>query len=156
MTPNVTAATEAMQTAMTQLQQSMDQVVKATQDQVDQVNHKLIAATNEATALNRANIDALVESSRVVTGGVEQASRRVGDLTQSLVERSLTVGQALMGAKEPTDVVELQRSLVTDSANAIYAEMVGLSRLSLETLQAAVQPINGRMNALMAAAQKAA
>jgi len=157
MTPNMNAATEAMQSAMAQIQQSMDNVAKATQDQVDQVNHQLIAAANEATALNRANIDALMESTRVVSGGVEQAGRRVGDLTQSLVERSLTVGQALMGAKQPNDVVELQRSLVADSANAVYAEMICLSRLSLDTFKAAVQPLNSRMTAVMTAmAPKAA
>lgn len=152
MTPNMTAATETMQNAMAQIKQSMDTAMKATQEQVDQVNHQLVAAVNEATALNRANIDALLDSSRVVTSGVEQASRRVGDLTQSFMERSLTVGQALMEAREPTDVVALQRSLVTDSANALYAEMVGLSQLSAETFRAAVQPLSNRMNALMAAA----
>jgi phasin family protein len=111
---------------------------------------------DEVAAQGKANADAVLQATSVVAKGFEEMSRAWMGLAQRQMEANLAGVQAVMGARNMQDAVELQASWLKGNVDTLMSEGVKLSEMAVDVGTKAWEPLNGRLNATTAAAARTA
>lgn len=157
-TPKVAAAvapaTEAAETIQTNAQAAPDTAVKNVEqamayakEQVDKMGKQVFQAYDDVAGQYKANVDALMQSSTVVTKGFETLSRAMMAYTQAQYEQGVTAAKAMMAVKTMRELVDLQTEYARTSFDAMVAEATKVSEISVKVASEAVEPISARINA---------
>jgi hypothetical protein len=102
------------------------------------------------TEMTRGNVDALIESSRVASGGMQAIAQDVAEYSKHTLERTATAAKALSQAKTAPELMQLQSEFAQAEFNNAITEMTKLSQDMFKTMTAIFEPLQARA---MAAAQ---
>lgn len=101
-------------------------------------------------AMGKDNVDAVVESSKILSKGLEDLTRAWFDLAQNSVEQSVALSQAFLQVKSIKDVTELQNDLAKKNFDQFVAEGTKLSEMSIKVANDAAAPLTARVNEVVA------
>ena len=141
------AAAETVKNTVEQAANATKQTAAAGNEALKQGMDKSINAMTELNAINKANVEAMVESATVAARGAAAISTQSFAFSKSSWEKGVSAAQALAGARSIQEVIELQTSFAKTSMEAYLAEVTKLT----DTMQASVKdtfkPINERVTA---------
>lgn len=110
------------------------------------MNASVMGNLEDFQSMGKDNVDAMVQSSKILTKGMEDLTRAFFDLAQNSVEQSVAVSQAMLKAKTLKEVADMQNDLVKKSFDQFVAEGTKLSELSVKVANDAAEPLTSRMN----------
>ena len=146
-----TQSTAALITAQT------DQAIKQAKANVEQMAVKSreaieqnLKTVNLVTEMTRGNVDALLESSRVASGGLQSIAQEVAGYSKRALERTASAAHGLTQAKTAPELFQLQNEFARAEFNAAIAEVAKLSEAMFKTITAVFEPLQKQA---MAAAQ---
>ncbi|MEO5640439.1 MAG: phasin family protein [Sphingomicrobium sp.] len=92
----------------------------------------------------KANMEAVVEASRIATAGARDLGQEVVASTKSSVEHATAAVKSLTEAKSPTEFFQLQSQLLRASFDRMVAEGSKLTEQMVKLTGEAVQPLSSR------------
>jgi phasin family protein len=95
----------------------------------------------------KANADAMVDSLTIAGKGFEAINTEMSGLAKTSLENGVATAQALAGAKNLQEMVELQSNYAKTAMENYLAGLTTLTSMSTSLLQNAVKPINDRAQA---------
>ena len=137
-----------------QAAKTFEQTASAAKEQAEKLSAQLLKLSAELQALNKGNVEALVESSTIASQGAEDLSREIIAYAQARLDQSLTTGKALLTAKSLKEVIDLQTDYVKSSFDAFTSEAGRLQELTTRVTSAALAPLNARVNATVVTLSK--
>lgn len=130
-----------------QAAKTFEQTASAAKEQVEKLSAQLLKLSAELQALNKGNVEALIQSGTIASQGAEDLSREVVAYAQASFDKSVTTGKALLTAKSLKEVIDLQTDYVKSSFDAFTAEASRIQDLTTRVTSAAFAPLNARLNA---------
>lgn len=137
----VEAVVEAGTVAATK---NYDQAVAMTKDQVAKTSKAVFEGYGDIADLGQQNVDALVKSGTICAQGVETLGQEVMDFARTSIEGNVSAAQAIMGAKNLNEVVDLQSQLTRRNFDQAVAEYSKLTEMSVKLANDAFAPIQAR------------
>lgn len=110
------------------------------------MNASVMGNLEDIQAIGKDNVEAFVQSSKILTKGMEDLTKAFFDLAQNSMEQSVSASQAMMKAKSLKEVTELQNDLAKKSFDQFVAEGTKLSELSIKVANDAAEPLTSRVN----------
>ena len=101
----------------------------------------------ELAGLARANVEALVEASRVATEGARSIGQDVAATQRDSVEQAADAIRSLAEAKSPTEYLQLQSDFARSSFDRAVAESSKLTESLVKLAGEAFQPLSNRATA---------
>ncbi|MDI7774213.1 TIGR01841 family phasin [Asticcacaulis sp. EMRT-3] len=108
---------------------------------------KTLGALNEASALSKSNVEAVVESMTAATKGAETVGAQALAYSKKSWDDAVAAAKTLSGAKSAQEVIELQSKFAKSSMEAYVAEMNAISQTLSASFKDTFKPINARMTA---------
>ena len=137
-----------------QASKHFEQTVAATKEQVEKLSSQLLKISAELQALNKANVEALIQSGSIATQGAEELTREVTAYAQASFDKSVTTGKALLTAKSLKEVVDLQSDYVKASFDSFVAESSRLQDLGTRIATEALTPLKDRVSVTVSTLSK--
>jgi hypothetical protein len=136
------AGTAAMMTAQTEQAITM---AKASFEQVANKSREAMAqnlkTVDVITEMTRGNFDALLESSRVASGGFQVIAQDVAAFSKHSMERTAAAAKSLSQAKTAPELMQLQGEFARAEFGTAIAEMTKLSQAMFTTMTAVFEPL---------------
>ncbi|MEI8393236.1 MAG: phasin family protein [Rhodospirillaceae bacterium] len=145
MNEQIAATTKIVEEVVSRSQQALEELVKASRAQAEKAGNTAKANFEEVKALNEKNLAALVESTRIVARGLEEASQAVVNFSQKNSEASLAALKKLATAGTVVEAAEIQQSFAKESVTALVGEAERMSALVSTTAREALAPLNERV-----------
>ncbi|HLW26133.1 MAG TPA: phasin family protein [Kiloniellales bacterium] len=123
-----------------------EQAIAMTQEQVEKTSSTLFRNYNELTAVNQANIEALMAASNSFAKGFEAISKELLAYTQANMEQSMVASKKLLGAKSAQEFADLQSEYARVQIDQVLSGSAKLTELSLQVANEAFQPLQSRMH----------
>ncbi|RED53909.1 phasin family protein [Aestuariispira insulae] len=136
--------------------ETVAKAVAVTKEQVEKASDATLKGYDDFAALNKENMNAIVESANVFSKGFEELGKAYFAFAQTAVESSVEASKSLMAAKTVTEVVDLQVDMVRNNVDAVVAEGTKLSEMSFKLANETIQPLQDRFNANIEKALKPA
>lgn len=124
-----------------------EQMIAATQEQVEKSCSAMFKGYDEVNALNKANIDAVVKSNTALAKGLESLGNELMAFAQSSIEANVATTKALFGAKTLREVADLQTDLTRSTFDKALAESAKVSEMSVKVANEALQPLQTQTSA---------
>ncbi|WP_372398406.1 TIGR01841 family phasin [Azospirillum sp. HJ39] len=124
-----------------------EQTATVAKEQFEKTAAQLLKSYEDLQAAGKANVEALIASSTIAAKGAEDLGREVVAYGQSTLDKSITTGKALLGAKSLQEVVELQNAFLKSSFDSLLAETGRLQELTTKFTSDAFAPLNARVTA---------
>ncbi|MCR6631196.1 MAG: phasin family protein [Magnetospirillum sp.] len=158
-------ASKAIEQAVSAGKETIEQVVKASQEAAATGYDKAVAlgkeqveaatkaqaqaakSTEEALAAAKENLDAVVQAGQLLSKGLQELSKSVLVLTQEAVEDSVTSTKKLLAAKTLHEAVDLHSAHAKAQIDRLLAEGTRLSDSTLKLFEQALAPIQARLHA---------
>lgn len=102
---------------------------------------KMLEEMNE---LNKGNIEAVVESSKVVAKGAESIGQQAAEYGRKSFENATATMKSFASVKSPTELFQLQSDYVRTAFDSFIAETSKNSETVLKLAGEAMQPISNR------------
>lgn len=102
---------------------------------------------DQIVALGKDNAEAFVSSGTAAIKGLEEIAKASQVLAQTSAEKMDAAMKALMACKTPAEVAEVQTKLARESAQTAVAEIKKFAELAKSTYNAALAPLNERVQA---------
>ena len=113
-------------------------------------------ALNEATEFAKGNLEALVESSKVLAGGAQDLGKVYVEEAKSAYETLTADLQAMAAVKSPTELFQLQSRIARRNFDALVATTSKNTEAAMKLATDAFAPISGRIDAASEKLGKAA
>ena len=97
--------------------------------------------------LTRANVEAIVEASRVAANGAKTIGQDVAATSRDGVEQAADAIRSLAEAKSPTEYLQLQGNFARASFDRMVAETAKLTETMVKLAGEAFQPLSNRASA---------
>jgi phasin family protein len=107
---------------------------------------KAFKGYGDFTALGQDNMDAVVKSGTVVAKGLEVLSKEMMDFAKASFEDNVAATKAMLGAKNLTDLVNLQTRYTQNNLDHALSEGTKLTELSVRVASEAFEPIKARVD----------
>lgn len=130
-----------------QAAKTFEQTTSAAKEQVEKLSAQLLKLSADLQALNKGNVEALIQSSSIASEGAGELTREMTAYAQASFDKSVSTGKALLAAKSLKEVIDLQNDYVKTSFDAFAAEATRLQDLTTRVTSAAFAPLNARLNA---------
>jgi phasin family protein len=104
---------------------------------------------DEVAAFGKANLDAYLKVGASVAKGFEELARAVAAYNQTSVTTTVDATKALLGAKTIREVADVQNDYAKKAFDSLVAETTKLSELSVRVANAAIEPLNARVSAVI-------
>lgn len=98
----------------------------------------------EMNDLNKGNIEAIVESSKVVAKGAESIGQQAAEYGRKSFENATVAMKSFASVKSPTELFQLQSDFVRATFDSFVAETSKNSETVLKLAGEAMQPISNR------------
>lgn len=116
---------------------------------------KTLTALNEANAVSKKNLEAVVASVTAATKGAEALGAQAMAFSKKSFEDQVTAAKSLSGAKSVQEVVELQTSFAKSALEAYMAEVTRMSETVSASVKDSMKPLNERMTSMVERLQAA-
>lgn len=123
-----------------------DQALSTAKEQFEKIGVQFYGGYEDVTQISKDNVDALVRSSQILAKSAEQISRAIAGFAQSSLEMSAQAGQAVLGVKTISDLIELQSEYARNSMDHFIAGTSKITDISVKVANEAIEPINQRVN----------
>ena len=150
-----TMATTAKKTAEDFTSKIQD-AVKDARQRAETAFEKAQAAAAEANEFSRGNLEALVESGKILAGGVQAMGKTYAEQVKSTFEALQADAKELTSVKSPKDFVELQSKLARKYFDNAVAYNSKSTELALKLANDAFQPLSSRVSLAVEKVRKAA
>lgn len=141
----------AAQTSATMMTAQTEQAISMAKASFEQIATKSREAMQQSlktvdtiTDMTRGNVDALIESSRVASGGMQAIAQEVADYSKHALERTAKAAKSLSQAKTAPELMQLQSEFAQAEFNNAIAEMTKLSQEMFKTMTAIFEPLQIR------------
>lgn len=114
---------------------------------LDLIGDKALKSYEEASAVAKDALDAVVASSEVLTQGLQYLGDTVYGLTQQSIDDGIEAGKQILAAKTFRELVDLQSSLAKTQLDRLLAEAPRLGDLSVKLVEDTVAPLSASLNA---------
>jgi phasin family protein len=139
------------------------ETVKSTVDQFTAASNtafkdgvdKTLTALNEANAVSKKNLEAVVASVTAATKGAEALGAQAMAYSKTSFETQVAAAKSLTSAKSVQEVVELQTSFAKSALEAYMAEMTRMSETVSASVKDSMKPLNERVTAMVERVQAA-
>jgi phasin family protein len=139
------------------------ETVKSTVDQVTAASNtafkdgvdKTLTALNEANAVSKKNLEAVVASVTAATKGAEALGAQAMAFSKTGFESQVAAAKSLASAKSVQEVVELQTAYAKTALETYMAEMGKMSEVVSASVKDSMKPLNERMTAMVERMQAA-
>ncbi len=160
-------ATKVIEQAVNVGKETVEQVVKASQDaaakgydkavavakdQVEaaqKVQAQAVKSSEEALAAAKENLDAVVKAGQLLAQGLQDLSKSVVVLTQEAVEDSVASTKKLLSAKTVHEAVDIHSAHAKAQIDRLLAEGTRLSDSTRKLFEDALAPVHARLHATM-------
>jgi len=103
------------------------------------------AMVEEMSAFGKGNIEALMESSRIVARGFETIGQDAAAYAKKSMEDATAAARTLATVKSPTEFMKLQGDFIRQSLDALVAETSRNTEAMLKLVGEVAQPISNRV-----------
>lgn len=110
---------------------------------------------DEFAGLGKGNFDAFVQSNSVVAKGFETIGMEILAFAQRSVEDNMAQARALIGVRDLQEFVDLQNEFAKQRLEETLAETAKLTELSAKVANAAIEPLQKRVDAAVETVFKA-
>lgn len=133
-----------------------EQAVTMAKEQVEKTSSAMFKGYDEVTTLNKANIDAVVQSSTIATKGVESLGRELMSFAQSQLEANMAMTKKLFGAKTLREFFDVQNDFARQNLDKLMAESAKMTEMTAKVSNEALEPIQTQTNKSVETVTKAA
>jgi hypothetical protein len=136
------ASPVAMMTAQTEMainlaKANFEQIAAKSREAMEQS----LKAVGSVTEMARGNVDALLESSRVASGGFVAIAQEVAEFSKQSMERTTRAARILSVAKTAPELIQLQSEFARTEFTTAIAEASKLSQDMFKTMTAIFEPL---------------
>ena len=117
---------------------------------------KLQAYAGEATELAKGNVDAIVESGKILGAGVQDLARSEVEAAKGAFETVTADLKAMVAVKSPAELFKLQGEIARRNFDAAVARASRNAEVSMKLANEAFAPISSRMSVVAEKISKAA
>lgn len=136
----------AMATTSTEITEKMTAAFKDAQDKAKAALEKSQAAFGDAGTFAKGNVEAMVESSKILASGLQEMTKGYVAETKSAFETMTADVKDLTTVKSPTEFFEKQSALMRKNFDAVVAASSKNSEAMLKLANEAFQPISTRVS----------
>ena len=122
------------------------QAVATTQEQVEKAQKAAFKSYGDLVGLQKDNLDAVMTSSNIAVQGYQAIGKELMAFTQSTMEENAAAAQALFGVRNLREAVDLQTDFARKNFDKALAESAKLSEMSVKAANAAIAPLQSRVN----------
>jgi len=126
------------------------------QDRAKAAYDKGTAAVGDLTEFTKGNVEAAVESGKILAGGLQQLGKSAADEAKSAYELATADLNELAAVKSPTDLFQLQGRIARRNFDALMAAGSRNSEAVMKLASEAFAPLSGRINLAVEKISKAA
>ena len=130
-------------TAMTD---TMNDAVKEMQDRAQAAYDKGTAAMTEATDFAKGNVEAVVESGKILAEGVQGVGKTWADEAKSAYETATADLKEMAAIKSPTELFQLQGKILRRNFDAMVAVTSKNTDAAMKLANDTMAPLSGRVN----------
>jgi phasin family protein len=106
--------------------------------------HKAEKMTADATALNKDQMDAFMQSGNLWVRGTEEIVKTYVSLAQEAMERNSEALKTLMGCKTLNELTETQAKLAQQSFDDLVTNATRISELTIKVATDSLEPVNSQ------------
>jgi phasin family protein len=117
---------------------------------------KLQAYAGEATELAKGNVDAIVESGKILGAGVQDFARGEVEAAKGAFETATADVKAMVAVKSPAELFKLQGEIARRNFDAMVARASKNAEVSMKLANDAFAPISSRISVVAEKVSKAA
>ncbi len=127
-------------------QKSYEQVMQVSQENFQKASDATLKSYDDMVALNKKNVDALIQASTIVAKGAEELSKAAMAFQKASMENSVEMAKKFATCKDANELVSLQSSFTKESYEKLVSEAKKLSDMSNKVATEALAPIQVRIN----------
>lgn len=136
----------AMATSTTEITEKMTAAFKEAQEKAKAALEKSQAAFGDAGTFAKGNVEAVVESSKILATGLQEMTKGYVEETKTAFETMTADVKELTTVKSPTEFFEKQSALLRKNFDAAVAASSKNSEAMLKLANEAFQPISTRVS----------
>lgn len=125
---------------------TMTGAVNEVQARLQSAYDKSTTVVTEMTDLAKGNVEALVESSKLVAAGVQDMGKTYADEAKAAYETATADMKEMAAIKSPTELFQLQGKIVRRNFDMFIAATSKSTDAALKLANDAMAPISGRVN----------
>ncbi len=110
----------------------------------------------EFAGMGRENLEALVRASTIAAHGYSSIAQHWADFTKATLDQSVETARAVFGTKNVKDAMELQSRFARSTFDRYVNEASRISELGVKTTTEALEPIQKRVDEVVAKYSRAA
>ena len=124
---------------------NVDQITAASNVAFKDGVEKTLTALNEANAVSKKNLEAVVASVTAATKGAEALGAQAMAYSKKSFEDQVTAAKSLSGAKSVQEVVELQTTFAKTALETYMSEFGRMTDTVSASVKDAMKPLNERV-----------
>ncbi len=125
---------------------SVTQAMNEAQGKAREAYEKGTAAAGEATEFAKGNVEALVESSRILSEGLQTIGKTYAEEAKSAYEQMTADMKEVAAIKSPTELFQLQGKIMRRNFDSLVAASSRNTEAMMKLANEAFEPISGRMS----------
>ncbi len=125
---------------------TMSDAMKEMQDKAQAAYDKSTEAMTEMTDFAKGNVEAVVESGKVLAEGVQTMGKTYADEAKSAYETATADLKEMAAIKSPTELFQLQGKILRRNFDAMVAMTSKNTDATMKLANDAMAPISGRVN----------
>lgn len=116
---------------------------------------KAVKGYDQFFSYSKETAEAYLKSANVAGKGVEAFSNELYSFSKQAMEDQMAAAKALMGTKSLFEVFEMQSDFAKTAFDSYVGEMTKLGEICASTTKDAIEPLQGRIQALVDVVQRA-
>lgn len=140
----------------TDFAQTVKETAAQAQTRAKAAYDRVQAYSGEMTELTKGNVEALVESGKILGTGIQQIARTEIEAARSAFETATADLKAMAAVKSPTELFKLQGEIARRNFDAIVARASKNAEVSMKLASDAFAPISNRVSLAAERLSKAA
>jgi len=133
---------------------TMTDAVSEIQNRSKAAYEKSTEAVTELSDFAKGNVEAMVESSKIVASGLQELGRAYSEEARTAYEQMSADMKELAAVKSPTELFQLQGKIMRRNFDALVSASSKNTEAMMKLASEAFQPLSGRMNAAADKASK--
>ena len=139
MATNPTDFTDTMSITMTDAVAEMQTKAQAAYE-------KTTAMVSDMTEIAKGNVEAMVESGKIVAAGMQDMGKTYADEAKTAYETMTADMKEMAAVKSPTELFQLQGKIMRRNFDAMVATTSKNSEIAMKLANDAMAPLSGRVN----------
>ena len=147
---------KTMATKTSEFTEGFQKIAADTQDKAKKAFEKSTALFGEYGEFAKGNVEAVVESSKILAAGIQEIGTGFVAESRTALETATADIKDLAGVKSPTDFLKLQSDILRRNVDSAVAYSTKNSEAMLKLATDAFKPISGRFSLALEKVRKAA